>query len=198
MLDTPCLPSQTFWCVAVPNDPQERRIQPIIEEISISETADLAKGHIEGFWKSTCALVLSQEDVAVLIQRIKAEPVKALPEDEQLPEPTLFDKLFGRKPSQRDTFEKFYVVGDGPNGTQLTAIVSAKTVATAYMAASLDQPTLMPTSAFSESQLVGLHTKMEDARQGRSNVVRTLSSESEWDQVDEMIAALGRRKPGVR
>jgi hypothetical protein len=185
--------------MAVPNDPLERRIQPTIEEISISETADLAKGHIEGFWKSTCALVLSQDDVAKLLTQMRAAPVKEVPQEEKLPDSNLFDKLFGKKASQRDKYEKFFVVGDGPNGTTLTAIVNAKNTPNAYMAASLDQPSLVPTSAFSESQLINLHAKMEDARLGRSNVVKTLSSEDPWDQVDEMIVALGgRSKPGVK
>lgn len=190
MVDIPCLPSQTFWCMAVPNDPVTRQTQPTIEEIILAEQPEHAKRQIEDFWKAKCAIILSQEDVASLLAKLKQAPIDF--DGVAIPEPSLFDRLIGRKVSERDKSERFYVVGSNASGSDMFAIVSAKTIHSAYLAASAEKPDLIPSAAYSESQLSDLLSTMENARVGRTNAVRAIAATDKLGAVREASAALRR------
>ena len=190
MVDIPCLPSQTFWCMAVPNDPATRIEQPVIEEIILAEKPEHAKKQIEEFWNAKCSVLLSQDDVAGLLAKLKQAPVDF--DGVAIPEPSIFDRLMGRKMSERDKTERFFVSGSDENGADMVAVVSAKTIHMAYLAASAEKPGLIPSSAYSESQLASLLATMENARVGRTNVVRAIAAIDKLDAVREARAALKR------
>lgn len=190
MVDLPCLPSQTFWCLAVPNDPTKRESQPTIEEIILAEKPEHAKEQMEGFWNSKCAVILSQDDVSALLSKFKQTPVSF--DGVKLPQPSLFDKLVGRKIQDRDKNERFYVIGSDASGNESDVVVEAKSLPVAYLAASAEKPGFIPSSAYSETQLATLLATMENARTGRINVVRAIAATEKMDVVREASAALSR------
>lgn len=194
MVDIPCLPSQTFWCLAFPNDPAKRSSGEKIEEIILAEKPEHAIRQVEKFWRATCALILSQEEVAALIQAMATDPVDG--DGVSMPEPRFLDKLFGRKPSQGDKPQKFFVSGDGPDGLQMTAMVHAKTLASAFMVATMEKPGMVPNSAISEAQLKELHSALERGRTGQTIATRATNAADSYGSLQERVES-GRLRRGV-
>lgn len=183
MVDIPCLPSQTFWCLAYPNDSVKKAAGEKIEEIILAEKPEHAVRQVEKFWRATCAVILSQDEVHSLMKSMASDPIDS--DGVTMPEPKFLDKLFGRKLSQGDKPQRFFVCGDGPDGAKLTALVQAKTIASAYMAATMERPGMVPASAFSESQLKELHTAMEKGRTGQAIATTALAAADHSGGIDE-------------
>lgn len=192
MVDIPCLPSQTFWCLAVRNDKEKYAENPLVEEIILAEKPEHAKRQIEEFWKSKCAAILSQEDVQKLLAQLKEFPLE--PDATSLPQPSFFDKLMGKSISQRNKSERFYISGTDANGDSDFAIVAAQSLPMAYVQVSAQKPGFNPSSGYSQFQLSNLLDTMESARTGCINVARALSSEDPLESAKEISTAFRRAR----
>lgn len=143
MVDLPCLPSQTFWCVAVPHDEANANTpEGFVEEVVLAEKPEYAKRQIEGFWQAEYALILSQEDVRAMMSAVnEASPL--------------------------DGTERYFVRGEEQDGSAPTVVVSARNKTGAYMEA-LATPGMTPAFFFSETRLNEMDVLLEKGRTGQS------------------------------
>jgi len=171
MVDIPCLPTQTFFCVGYPRGAEKLIATEEKTEIMLAAKWEGAKEHVEGFWTLDCVLVLSQEDV----QGMRKEMATATITKSASPKLPFFYRLFGTKKSAENPEKmRFLVYGKDPAGEVKSVVVEALDRPAAFVAAMQGQEKITPAGYLSERQLKGLDMMMEDARTGKSVVVNVV------------------------
>jgi len=190
MVDIPCLPTQTFFCVGFPAGAKRLLPAEQVSEIMVAHQWEDAKRHFQNFQKVDCQLVLNQEDVLAMETFIKEAPIAENP----LPEPSFLQKMLGHK-SVSGNVEKirYFVYGKNDAGELQSVVVEASNLPSAFAAAGLEEPGMQPMGGFSEIQIKALANEMEDARTGKIDVVNVISATDSGGAISEALAFLDRK-----
>jgi len=190
MVDIPCLPTQTFFCVGFPAGAKRLLPAEQVSEIMVAHQWEDAKRHFQNFQKVDCLLVLNQEDVLAMEKFIKEAPIAENP----LPEPSFLQKMLGHKSASGNVEKiRYFVYGKKESGELQSVVVDASNLPSAFAAAGVEEPEMQPVGGFSEIQISALANEMEAARTGKIDVVNVIAATDSGGAISEALAFLDRK-----